>query len=162
MSVVSGLFRAKADRLLTDLDLKNVHIYAGASQNLIANAFFSLTTSGTVTLEHAVLGTPCLVAYRFGWISYSLIWALKQFKFRSIKYISLPNLLANAPIVPEFVQYHATAHRIAESAIDFLKNPSKLDVVKAGLKLVREGLGDPGAAERSAQAILDEIHHVQP
>jgi lipid-A-disaccharide synthase len=67
----------------------------------------------------------------------------------------MPNLLADEPIYPEFIQNAATGENLASAALDFLNNPEKCSVVKTKLAKVVATLGEPGASERAAAAISE-------
>jgi lipid-A-disaccharide synthase len=108
-----------------------------------------LAVSGTVTLEAAILGTPLVITYRLGWLSALLAWPLIR-----VPYIGLPNLVAERRVVPELIQYAATAERLAAAAAEILDSPVRQAAVRAGLAEVRQRLGTPGAAERAAREVL--------
>lgn len=75
-------------------------------------ADFALVTSGTATLEVMLHKIPMVVAYKTDWISYQIVKRLIK-----VKYISLPNLLANAPIVHEYIQTKATPESLAQALL---------------------------------------------
>lgn len=129
-------------------------LYEGRSAELIARAHLSLTTSGTVTLEHAVLGTPCVVGYAVGPISFIVARAILKKKFdEKIHYFSLPNIYMQREVVPEFMQYGMTVENIYGAAYALLTDSARYNQVKAGLADVRRLLGDPGTAKRAAIAL---------
>ncbi len=82
----------------------------GNSRSAMAAADALLLTSGTVTLEAMLIKRPMVVAYRFNWLSYQLI--KRMFK---AKYFSLPNLLADAELVPELVQHEVTPEALVSA-----------------------------------------------
>lgn len=78
---------------------KNMLIEDKMLQEVAVGAEFALTCSGTASLEIALLGIPQAVVYRANPISLAIAKQLVK-----VKYFSLPNLIMDAPMVPEFLQ----------------------------------------------------------
>ncbi len=76
-----------------------VEIISGKTYEILQVATAALVTSGTATLETALFGVPQIVCYRGNPISYQLAKRLIK-----VKYISLVNLILDAPVVPELIQ----------------------------------------------------------
>ncbi|MBI4424243.1 MAG: lipid-A-disaccharide synthase [Elusimicrobia bacterium] len=112
----------------------------------------ALTSSGTATLENALLGVPMVVLYKLSWPTYAIARTLIR-----VPYISMANLLAGRRLVPELVQREATAERVAEEALKLLEDPRRLTRLRRDLAGLRELLGGPGATERAAEAVLASI-----
>ncbi len=120
----------------------------------MAAADLALACSGTVTTELALQGTPMLVGYRLGWIT----WALVRFWLYRPQHITMLNIAADdTGIVPEFVQTGFTPERVADAALALLKDPAarQAQVRAQDDALARMGRGGVPAAERAAAAILD-------
>jgi lipid-A-disaccharide synthase len=100
-------------------------------------------------LEAAILGTPMVITYRLGTLS----WLLARLLVR-VRFIGLPNLVADAPIVPELIQFAATPRQVAASALEILESPERQARIRAALDEVRHRLGAGGAAERAAREVL--------
>lgn len=105
-----------------------------------------IAKSGTTTLEAALTDTPMVVAYRVhrltGWFARRVI---------RVRWISLVNLIAEAPVVEELVQDEVTADRLARAVRPLLdRGHPATQTQRAGLARVRELLGTSGAAERVA------------
>ena len=66
----------------------------------------------------------------------------------------MPNLLAGEAIYPEFIQHQATAENIARAALELLSDQERRETVKTKLAQVAKSLGEPGASERAAKAVL--------
>ncbi|MBI4735574.1 MAG: lipid-A-disaccharide synthase [candidate division NC10 bacterium] len=124
-------------------------IIQGRTPELIRAADLVLAVSGTVTLEAAILGTPMVITYRVGTLS----WALGRLLVR-VRFIGLPNLVADEGIVPELIQFAATPERLALTAAAILESPERQARMRAALAEVRTRLGAPGAAERAAREVL--------
>ncbi|WP_319583752.1 lipid-A-disaccharide synthase [uncultured Pseudodesulfovibrio sp.] len=111
-----------------------------------------LAASGTVTLETALIGTPVAVAYKVSPLS-ELIGRLLV----NVKYISLPNLIVDRELYPEFIGKEATPENLAATARKWLDDPEAYGAVKAGLGGLRTMVGEPGAPGRAARIILDDL-----
>ncbi len=111
-----------------------------------------LIASGTATLEAACLGTPMIVVYKMSRLSWYILRALVKLELSG-----LPNVIAEHEIVPELLQDQVTAERIAPIALELLQTPEKREEQKEDLRWVYQQLGEPGAANRTAQLILSHI-----
>ncbi len=109
----------------------------------------AICSSGTATLENALLGVPMVVVYKLSWPTYIIARALVN-----IKHIAMPNLLAGKTIVPELIQNAATVEHVVAEASGILDDPARAAVMRAELLKVRCLLGQAGAAERAAEIIL--------
>lgn len=126
------------------------------SADIMAAADLSLACSGTVTSELAVQGTPFLVGYQTGWIT----WALARFLLYKPEHITLLNIAADdTEIAPEFLQTKFKPAAIAERAQSLLADRASLQAqIDAQNKaLSRMGERDEAAAEIAAKTILDVI-----
>jgi lipid-A-disaccharide synthase len=121
-----------------------IEILRGNAIPLFAAADAALAKSGTTTLEAALAGTPMVVAYRVHPVS----WAVFQ-RVRTVRWVSLVNLVADREIVPELLQERATAGELT-NALRPLLNPADPRTVaqRDGLAMVRDRLGQPGASTR--------------
>ncbi len=93
----------------------------------------AMATSGTVGLELAMLEVPHIIGYRMNTLTYHIVRRMIK-----VKYAHLANIMANAEIVPEFLQNDCLAEPIAEKAFELLNNPG---VQKAALADVRFRIG---------------------
>ena len=114
---------------------------------------FVLTTSGTSSLECALLETPALVAYKISALSYMVARMTVD-----VPWISLPNLVLQRTVFPEFIQSRARADLLAEQAASWLRDPEELRRIRGELRSLREKLGQKRAAEESARIIRDTLH----
>ena len=82
-----------------------------------------------------------------------------EYKLRGIKkkirFIGLPNILADREIAPELIQEQATPEAIAAHALALLNDPARRQHARDGLREVRAALGTPGASERAAKIVLE-------
>jgi len=126
-----------------------LEIQVGGLTDALASADLAITKSGTVTMECALHGVPAVVFYKTSWPTYFIG---KQIV--TVKYLAMPNLIADEAIYPEFVQQTATPKNIAAAALQLLRDEKRRAVVQGKLAGVIASLGKPGAPERAAETIL--------
>lgn len=97
--VIAGAPSQEYDFYKQFIKEENVHFVTGKTYDLLSHAHAALVTSGTATLETALFNVPEVVCYRGNWISYQIAK-----RVISLKYISLVNLIMDAPIVTELIQ----------------------------------------------------------
>jgi lipid-A-disaccharide synthase len=129
--------------------IPGLELQFGGAGEALAQADLALTKSGTITMECAFFGVPAVVFY---------ITSRPEFEIgkRLVKvpYLAMPNLLAGAPLFPEFIQMAATPEAIAQAGLELLGNPARREEVRTRLDQVILSLGAPGASRRAARAIL--------
>ena len=130
---------------------ENVHFISGKTYDLLSHSHAALVTSGTATLETALFRIPEVVCYRGNWISYQIAK-----RVISLKYISLVNLIMDAPVVTELIQ-GALNTRNLKAELDKLLDPTYREKLQGDYQALRERLGNEGASERTAQAIYDSL-----
>jgi lipid-A-disaccharide synthase len=113
----------------------------------VAAADVALSSSGTATLEAAVLGTPVVVMYRLSRATYALGKRLVK-----LPYFSLVNIVAGHEVVPELIQADVNGERIA-AEVRKLVEPEHHAWVRRELEIIRGKLGTPGASRRAAEEI---------
>lgn len=113
----------------------------------VAAADIALSSSGTATLEAAVLGTPVVVMYRLSRATYHLGKRLVR-----LPHWSLVNIIAGKEVVPELIQEEVNGERIA-AEVSRLVAPGNYERVASELQAIRGKLGTPGAARRAAEEI---------
>lgn len=124
--------------------------------DIMAAADLALACSGTVTSELAVQGTPFLVGYKTGWIT----WALARFFLYKPNHITLLNIAADdTEIAPEFLQTKFQPQMLAEYAQGLFSDRTRLaaQVEAQNKALSRMGERDEPAAEIAAKTILDVV-----
>jgi lipid-A-disaccharide synthase len=112
----------------------------------------AICSSGTATLENALLGIPMVVIYKLSWLTYLIARAIV-----TVKQIAMANVLAGRPIVPELIQHDATASRVAAAVAGILDNPQRASQMRSDLLALRASLGEPGGTDRAARIILDDV-----
>jgi lipid-A-disaccharide synthase len=115
----------------------------------LSSADLAIAKSGTVTLECAFFRVPSVVMYKTSALTYAIAKSIVQ-----VKWIAMPNILANEEVLPEFVQARATPDLVAGAALELLRDGTRRTEVKARLDGIAASLGAPGAAQRAANQIL--------
>jgi lipid-A-disaccharide synthase len=133
---------------------------SGATYNALAAADLAIVSSGTATVEAALLGKPMIVIYRLSPLTAKLAKPLVRTKF-----FSMVNLIAGRQVVPELIQDDFTPIRVAGEAVSLVsasqESVQKLAIMRRGLAEVTQLLGPPGAVERAADAIVGQLRLAQ-
>ena len=127
-------------------------IVLGQTYNALAAADAAVVSSGTATIEAALLDVPMVVVYRVTPLTALLAKPLVRTPF-----FSMVNLIAGKPAVPELIQNDFTPERVATEILRLLNEQSARESLRRDLAEVRQSLGPPGAVERAADAILQLI-----
>ena len=120
---------------------------------LLLNSYAALVTSGTATLEAALLKIPQLVCYKCSPITY---WIGK--KVIRLKYISLVNLILEKEAVVELIQNDCTYEKLVVE-LETLLQKSSLEKMNQNYILLKEKIGGRGASEKTAKLIFDSIRN---
>jgi len=143
-------------RSLTQAWPAPLHIVEGEADKFAAfdAAGAALAASGTVTTELALSGTPMVVAYKLGWLTYALMRPLI-----SVRYATLVNLLLDREAVPEFLQARCRADLMAECLQNLLRDPEARAAQQADLRAADAMLGQGGEAPslRAARALIEFV-----
>ena len=146
LALAPGVQRSQIDSyLLPDLPM---HVVEDATYDALAAADVSIVSSGTATVEAALLDAPMIVVYRLA----PLTAAIARMLVRTPVF-AMVNLIAGKRVVPELVQKDFTPDRLAREAIRLLDAPEVRAEMRRDLAEVREKLGPPGAVERAADLI---------
>ncbi|MBM71971.1 MAG: lipid-A-disaccharide synthase [Crocinitomicaceae bacterium] len=124
-----------------------IKVEFGQTREILAKSQAAIITSGTATLEAALLGTKHIIAYKTGAFNYTIARL-----FINVKHIGLPNLIVGEEVVPELIQGDCNTENIAKHLEQIL---SKDDQLKS-FAHIRKKLGEPGASKRIASYILKD------
>jgi lipid-A-disaccharide synthase len=124
-----------------------------ATHDLLRSADAALVTSGTASLETALLKTPEIICYKGDYMSYLI--AKKLIK---VNYIGLPNLIMNKPIVKELIQNDFNQTSLENELSELLFNSKKRQQIAADYDALEQKLGGAGASEKTAQLIVETIN----
>lgn len=131
----------------------------GCTPTLLKYSRAAVVTSGTATLETALIGTPQVVCYRANGkkLSYKIMEKLLK-----VKYVSLPNLIIGNQAVPELLVHHCTVDGIARELSPLLQNSPQREWQINSYKAMRRKLGTSVAADYAAELIVDAISRPEP
>lgn len=129
---------------------ENVHFVSNKTYDLLRCSKAALVTSGTATLETALLNIPEVVCYRSSRISYEI----GKRVVKNIKYISLVNLIMDQKIVTELIQNDLnTKNLVAE--LQLLLDGESREKMLNDFELLRVKLGGKGASDAAAEIIIN-------
>ncbi|MDP3839629.1 MAG: lipid-A-disaccharide synthase [Methylococcales bacterium] len=111
-----------------------------------------MTTSGTATLEIALLTVPMVICYKLSPLTYWLGRLLVKTKF-----IGLPNIVAGKSIVREFIQHEATAENLAAEIERILTDEAYCVAMRENLAEVKQRLGQGGGSKNMALLALEML-----
>lgn len=112
----------------------------------------ALVTSGTATLETALLGIPQVVCYKGDFISMLIAWMVIK-----VKYISLVNLIMGSEVVKELVQYDLTKAKLLAELKSILPGGTRREGMLKDYVVLKEKLGAAGASGRVAAEMVREM-----
>ena len=150
-----GVDRALYDEVLAQAGAKrDAVVIEQQTFELVSHARVALVTSGTATLETAVLGTPQVVCYRMGgskWLKRIYPYVLK------VKYVSLPNLIAGTEVIPELLLSDCTADAVAAHLEVLLPDGEARDAMLRGYETMKMRLGTARCTDTAARRMMDTL-----
>ena len=138
-----------------DLRLQNIILLPEARKfDVFAASNVALACSGTVTTQLACAGVPSVVSYRLNGLTYAV--AKRLYK---PSYISIVNIAADAPLMPEFIQHEVTGANLANAVTAYLNDDALRKEASAKLIAQTDAMKGKGgaASERAALTVLDII-----
>lgn len=135
-------------------DYPDVELSFGSTYRIVSKSEAALVTSGTATLETALLGTPQIVCYRMGG-QRILRWLWKH--IFSVPYISLVNLILGREAVPELIGAEVEGERIAQELDLILPGGALRSAQLSSIEELRQRLGLDRTGELAAEAILSYL-----
>jgi lipid-A-disaccharide synthase len=116
--------------------------------DVVKSAEVAIVTSGTATLETALLETPQIVVYKTDWVFYSLAKIVIQ-----IKYISLVNIILDKLAVPELIQANFSVEHMTARLRELLSKGGAYQQQKEDYLALKQKVGDSGASKKTASLI---------
>jgi lipid-A-disaccharide synthase len=126
-------------------------VVSGRSLDALRAADVVLIASGTAVLEAALVGTPAVAAYR---VAAFTAWLVRTFKLINVEHFTIPNLLTDEPLVPEFIQEAATPDALAAAVLALLGDPGRRDGIRDSFAKLQAQLA-LDADRRAADAVLE-------
>ena len=125
-----------------------LHVVEGATYDALAAADCAIVSSGTATVEAALLGAPMVVVYRV-----SATTAFIARRMVRTPFFSMVNLIAGRRVVPELIQEAFTPEAVAAEARKLLGSAGERETMRNDLAEVKRKLGAGGAIEKAAGII---------
>ncbi len=135
-----------------------IKVLFGRSFELVAHARAAIVTSGTATLETAVLGTPQVVCYRMNGSKRVYDWYKRLLK---VKYVSLPNLIADEPILTELLLHFCNRRSIARAIAPLLDDTPQRSEMLAGYSRMMDRLGSADCTATAARLLTTRLRRQQ-
>ena len=133
-------------------DQQGIQIKVGETAALMQRAFAGIVASGSATLEAAYFRLPFVLVYKVAWPTY-----LAARLVVSVKYLGMPNVLADREVVPEFIQHRARPDAIVKAVRRLIEDAGARDRMIAEFDTIIGKLGEGGASDQAARAIIEEI-----
>jgi lipid-A-disaccharide synthase len=130
-----------------------VSIEVGRTRHWMQVAVAGLATSGTVTMEAAILGLPVVSVYRVSWLTYGL----GRLLVHGIRFFTIVNLVADREVFEEFLQGQVTVGRLVPALEAILPGGARREVVLAGMAAAVAALGPVGAVSATAARLVLEV-----
>ncbi|MEI6456194.1 MAG: lipid-A-disaccharide synthase [bacterium] len=138
--------------ILNDLP---VRVLFNQTYDLLLHSAAAIVTSGTATLETALLRVPQIVCYKGNPLSYAIArWIVH------VPFISLVNLIYEKLLVREFIQEELTTENLVAELNKILDNDDYRQMMRAGYIRIVESLGGKGASERCAKLMIQYLHKI--
>jgi len=112
----------------------------------------ALVTSGTATLEAAIMATPQVVCYKGDFFSMLIAWMVIK-----VKYISLVNLIMESEVIRELVQYDLTEKNLLKELKDIIQGGDRRKKILADYQELKNRIGPSGASGRVASEMVKEL-----
>jgi lipid-A-disaccharide synthase len=149
--VASPALRPMIERQLADAGVHDRFLLVdGDSQTAMMAADVVLLASGTAALESALLARPTVAVYRLAAASYALIKGLRLVR---LTHYTLPNMLTDTPLIPEFMQGAAKPEAISAAVSSLLQDPQRRRFISDEFAKLRVELA-LNADQRAAAAVM--------
>ena len=130
----------------------SIKIISNRTYDILKQSDAAVICSGTASLEAALIGTPQVVCYGFGTVTYLLARLLVH----GIRYISLANLILDRPVFRELIQSEANPDAMFRELCSLLFDPDVRERMLSDYRELAGRMGGCGAAGRVAAAIVDD------
>src|SRR5436309_1431779 len=139
-------------RKISGQDRQMIQIKIGETAAIMQRAFVGIVASGSATLEAAYLRLPFVLIYKVAWPTY-----LAARLVVNVKYLGMPNVLADKEVVPEFIQHRATPDGIVKAVRRLMEDADARDRMLSEFDTIVGKLGEDRASDQAARAIIEEI-----
>ena len=127
-------------------------VVTGETAATMQRASAGIVASGSATLEAAYFRLPFALIYKVAWPTYLAARLVVK-----VKYLGMPNVLANKEIVPEFIQHRAKPKAIAQAVLRLMHNRVARNRMISEFDAIVPQLGEGGASAKAARTIVEEL-----
>lgn len=127
----------------------NVRLAFDQTYDILRNSEAAMVTSGTATLETALLGVPQVVCYKASPFSYVIARALVK-----VRFISLVNLVMDRFVVKELIQTDMSADLLSAELRKLVDDKQARQEMLSSYDDLRKNLGGPGVSEKVSDRII--------
>ena len=129
-----------------------VLVRKGETYDLLQCCDAIVSSSGTATLEVALLGIPMVITYQVNALTYLLGRCLIK-----IPHIGLPNIIRGKYIVQEYIQYEAQPEKLCAEIERLLSDQNYADTMRSELAKVKDMLGNEGGFDKMAKLVKEML-----
>lgn len=151
--VIAGVKSIDASLYQKYIQDKNIPVIYDQTYDLLSSAHSALVASGTAALETALFGVPQTVIYKVEG------GCITDFVFRNFIFkmagVSLPNIIMNRAIVPEYIQSQMTFRNVKSEMQKLLFDESYREKIRKEYQLLAEQMGEPGCSKRAAEQMIE-------
>lgn len=128
------------------------YIIDGYNYEMMKYSEFLVIKSGTTTLEAAYIGTPSVIVYKTGKISYQI-----GKRFIRVDKIGLPNIILEQKVLPELIQDEVTPRNISQTILSCLGDAQVMSKMKQELTHIHKLLGNKTASKEMVKIISEML-----
>jgi len=148
VKITVSRFRGFGGDIFSEAERRGFELFSGPLPELLQKSDLALVTSGTATLETALMCVPMVIAYRTSKLSYAIYR-----RFVKISHIGLPNIIANRTVVPECIQDEVTPGNLCEKLDKFLAEPEYWEEAVGSLSALRAQSGERKPSAEAASIV---------
>ncbi len=131
-----------------------VPVIWGKTYEILTHSRAAIVSSGTATLETAILNVPQVVVYR---LTPSWLFNFLKYFFLRTKFVSLVNIILEKEAVKELIQWNFTLKKVVEELRMILNSPENEKRILDDYWEMMIKLGDPGASKRAANLMVRKL-----
>jgi len=137
----------------------SVPVIWGKTYEILIHCRAAIVSSGTATLETAILNVPQVVVYR---LTPRWLFNLLKYFFLHTKWVSLVNIILEKEAVIELIQWNFTLDNVVQELKNILYDPENEKRMLADYRDMMIKLGDPGASKRAAGLMVSKLKVSKP
>lgn len=153
-TVIAGAPSIEDDAYSLAIKGKRIPVLRDQTFELVRHSRVALVTSGTATLETALLGTPQVACYRMN--GSKVVYSFYR-KLIKGNYVTLPNLIADASIIPELLLHNCNVESVDDHLTQLLNESDERKAMIEGYERIAKILTTKDCAQITAQRIIQQL-----